>query len=114
VQAAEANLSIGLADNWLRHVQDVRERHRAVIDAAADAAGRADRLCELNVIEQVRHVCQTTIVQDAWRRGQPVSVHGWIYALRDGLLRDLGFTVTDPREVEDTYVRVTTEAHGNA
>jgi carbonic anhydrase len=107
VQAAEANLSIGLADNWLRHVHDVRERHRAVIDAAPDAAARADRLCELNVIEQVRHVCQTTIVQDAWRRSQAVSVHGWIYALRDGLLRDLGFTVNAPGEVEDAYARVT-------
>jgi carbonic anhydrase len=105
VQAAEANVSIGLADNWLRHVQDVRERHRAVVDACQDAGERADRLCELNVVEQVRHVCQTTIVQDAWRRGQGLSVHGWIYGLRDGLLRDLGFTVTAAAEVDEAYSR---------
>ena len=104
VQAAEANLSLGLVDNWLRHVQDVRERHRGLLDAC-DAAGRVDRLCELNVIEQVRNVCQTTVVQDAWRRAQTLSVHGWIYALRDGLLRDLALTVGAATEVEDAYVR---------
>jgi carbonic anhydrase len=105
VQAADANLSLGLVDNWLRHVQDVRERHRAVLDGCRDAAERVDRLCELNVIEQVRNVCQTTVVQDAWRRGQTLSVHGWIYALRDGLLRDLALTVTAPGEVEERYAR---------
>jgi carbonic anhydrase len=105
VQAAEANVSIGLADNWLRHVQDVRERHRAAIDACATPTERANRLCALNVIEQVRNVCHTTVVQDAWRRGQPLSVHGVIYALRDGLLRDLGIAVTNAAELDEAYMR---------
>jgi carbonic anhydrase len=89
VRAALAGSSLGLIDNWLRHVQDVHDRHRAVIDEAADENARADRLCELNVVSQVRHVCQTTIVRDAWRRNQALTVHGWIYSLQDGLLRDL-------------------------
>lgn len=105
VQASEANLSLGLVDNWLRHVQDVRERHRAILDACHDSPERVDRLCELNVIEQVRNVCQTTVVQDTWRRGQMLSVHGWIYGLRDGLLRDLALTVDAAGDVEDTYMR---------
>jgi carbonic anhydrase len=86
-------------------VHNVRERHRELLDRIEDTPARADRLCELNVIEQVRHVCQTTVVQDAWRRGQTLSVHGWIYGLRDGLLRDLGFTVNTPAEIEPTYSR---------
>jgi carbonic anhydrase len=105
VQAADANLSLGLVDNWLLHVHDVRERHRTLLAASATAAERVDRLCELNVIEQVRNVCQTTVVQDAWRRGQRVSVHGWVYALRDGLLRDLGLTVNATHEVDAAYSR---------
>ena len=96
VQAADAGVSLGLIDNWLRHVQDVRERHKVALDATNDPAARLNRLCELNVIEQVRNVCQTTVVQDAWRRAQPLSVHGWIYALSDGLLRDLDVTATTP------------------
>ena len=103
VQAAEAGLSLGLVDNWLRHVQDVRERHRAAVDARRDVDARVDRLCELNVIEQVRNVCQTTVVKDAWGRGQPLAVHGWIYALRDGLLRDLGLTVDRADELDEIY-----------
>ncbi|HVZ21518.1 MAG TPA: carbonate dehydratase, partial [Vicinamibacterales bacterium] len=94
VRAAYEQASLGLIDNWLRHVQDVRDRHWAAVDGAGDEQARVDRLCELNVVEQVRHVCATTIVQDAWRRGQTLQVHGWIYALRDGLLRDLDCTVT--------------------
>jgi carbonic anhydrase len=94
VREAYFNSSLGLIDNWLRHVQDVRDRHDRVIRHAANDETRIDRLCELNVIEQARHVCQTTVVQDAWRRGQPVAIHGWIYSLRDGLLRDLRCTVT--------------------
>jgi carbonic anhydrase len=105
VHAAQADTSIGLVDNWLRHVQDVRERHRALLDACGNAADRVDRLCELNVIEQVRNVCQTTVVRDAWRRGRNVTVHGWIYALRDGLLRDLALTVGTPADIEDAYAR---------
>ena len=75
---------IGLSDNWLRHVQDVRQKHESSLFALPDAALRADRLCELNVIEQAANVCQTTIVQDAWERGQPLQVHGWVYGLKDG------------------------------
>jgi len=82
----------GLVDIWLRHVRDVHEKHLALIDGLP-AERRHDRLCELNVLEQVANVCQTFVVQDAWARGQPLTVHGWIYGLQDGLMRDLGFTV---------------------
>jgi carbonic anhydrase len=80
-------------------VQDVAERHQGIVDATRDENERADRLCVLNVLEQAVHVCRTTIVQDAWRRGQALSVHGLIYSLQDGLLRDLGFTATAADEV---------------
>ena len=82
-------------------MQDVHEQHREAIVSAGELA--VDRLCELNVIEQVRHVAATTIVQDAWRRGQPLTLHGWVYGLRDGLLRDLGFTAAGPGDVLDVY-----------
>ena len=98
VRAVFDGAKLGLIDNWLRHVDDVRQRHeRALASLSGERA--IDRLCELNVIEQAVHVCETTIVQDAWRRGQPLAVHAWIYALEDGLLRDFGFTVTGPTEV---------------
>ena len=99
VGAALRGERIGLSDNWLRHVVDVREMHDPLIAAAGDEARAADRLCELNVIEQVANVCQTTIARDAWARGQALAVHGWIYGIRDGLLRDLGTTVTGLTEV---------------
>jgi carbonic anhydrase len=99
VRGAYAKSSLGLIDNWLRYVQDVRDRYSAVVDAAGDEEARIDRLCELNVVEQVRHVGCTTIVEDAWRRGQGLQIHGWIYALHDGLLRDLRCTVTAPEEL---------------
>jgi carbonic anhydrase len=105
VQAVESNQSLGLVDNWLRHVHNVRERHREMLDRIDGRPARADRLCELNVIEQVRNVCQTTVVQDAWRRGQRLSVHGWIYGLRDGLLRDLSVTFDEPEDVNTGYRR---------
>jgi len=89
VLAALREDRLGLADNWLRHVQDVRSKHEAALRDLATSTERHDRLCELNVREQVINVAQTTIVQDAWARGQSLTVHGWIYALRDGLLRDL-------------------------
>jgi carbonic anhydrase len=92
VRAAYLRSSLGLIDNWLRLVQDVRERHDQLIARETTDEERIDRLCELNVVEQVRHVCHTTIVQDAWRRGQPLAVHGWIYDVSDGLLRDLSCT----------------------
>jgi carbonic anhydrase len=103
IQAAYQRNSLGLIDNWLRHVQDVQDRHARVIGDAGEAA--MDRLCELNVIEQARNVCQTTIVRDAWSRGQKLFVHSWIYSLRDGLLRDLGFIVGTTEEVADAYRR---------
>jgi carbonic anhydrase len=104
IQAAYDRRSLGLIDNWLHHVQDVQERHAAAIAATAPHAA-VDRLCELNVIEQARNVCQTTIVRDAWARGQTLSIHSWIYSLRDGLLRDLEFTVSAGDEVLDRYPR---------
>jgi carbonic anhydrase len=102
VQASLRGDRLGLSDNWLRHVEDVRRKHRRALDAAG-ANGAADRLCELNVIEQVANVCQTTIARDAWERGQELSVHGWIYGLHDGLLRDLNTTVTSRAETEPVY-----------
>jgi carbonic anhydrase len=89
---------IGLADNWLRHVQDVHAKHAARVAAIEDPAARHDRLCELNVIEQVANVCQATIVQDAWARGQRLAIHGWVYGIQDGLLHDLGATVMRSEE----------------
>jgi carbonic anhydrase len=99
VRAAYERTSLGLIDDWLRHVQDVRDRHEPLIQQAVGDEARIDRLCELNVAAQVLHVCQTSIVQAAWRRHQPLAVHGWIYDLRDGLLRDLQCTVTGVEEV---------------
>jgi carbonic anhydrase len=101
VEAAWKGTRFGLADNWLRHVQDVAERHQTLLPAALPESQKVDRLCELNVIEQVVHVCRTTIVLDAWSRGQPLQVHGWIYRLQDGLLRDLEVSVGAPERVEE-------------
>jgi len=103
VQAALRRDRIGLSDNWLRHVQDVREKHGAQIDAAKGEAAAAARLSELNVIEQVANVCQTTIARDAWERNQPLTVHGWIYGIDNGLLRDLNTTVTATQEADMIY-----------
>jgi carbonic anhydrase len=94
VAAALRNQRLGLSDNWLRHVQDVRWKHQGEIDALATEEERLNRLCELNVIEQVVNVSQTTVVHDAWARGQELAVHGVIYAVADGLLRDLEVCVT--------------------
>jgi carbonic anhydrase len=105
IRAAVQRASLGLIDNWLRHVQDVRDRHADTFAGIGDEATAVDRLCELNVVEQARNVCQTTIARDAWTRGQPLSVHSWIYSLRDGLIRDLGFTATRADEVSVEYAR---------
>jgi carbonic anhydrase len=102
VKAAFARTKLGLVDNWLRHVEEVRQRHEQALTALAPEAA-IDRLCELNVIEQARHVCETTMVQDAWARGQQLAVHGCVYGLRDGRLRDLGFFATRSDEVLATY-----------
>ena len=104
VGAALVGKRLGLVDNWLRHIHDVRHKHAGRIDAAAEAE-RADILCELNIIEQVVNVCQTTIVQDAWSRGQPLTVHGLVYALDDGLIRDLGAGVASIGELNPAYAR---------
>jgi carbonic anhydrase len=103
VQAALRGDRLGLSDNWLRHIQDVCDKHRSLLSGIADPAHAADRLCELNVIEQVRNVCETTIARDAWDRGQELSVHGWIYGLHDGLLHDLGSTVTAFTQAEAVH-----------
>ena len=113
VQAALRRDRIGLADNWLRHVQDVQEKHAGRLGAAAGAAagrmardgGRSvhDRLCELNVIEQVANVCHTSIARDAWERGQELAVHGWIYGIGDGLLRDLNINATGTENARSAY-----------
>ncbi len=101
VDAALRRDRLGLSDNWLRHVQDVRQKHEKVVAAAG--TGSANRLCELNVIEQVANVCQTTIVLDAWERGQELAIHGWIYGLENGLLRDLNVTVAAADETVAAY-----------
>jgi carbonic anhydrase len=105
VAAAMGSASLGLIDNWLRHIQDVRDRHPALLAAAGKAA--TDRLCELNVLEQALNVCRTTVVKDAWNRGQDVAVHGLIYSVADGLLKDLDFRAsgeTDSAEVFEQAV----------
>jgi carbonic anhydrase len=103
VAAALEDRRIGLADNWLRHIQDVHAKHGPRVESVSGNAARIDRLCELNVIEQVANVCQTTIVRDAWDRGQQLAVHGWAYGLKDGLVHDLLTTVTRPDEAMAAY-----------
>ena len=99
VRAAMDNRELGLADNWLGHVRDVRERHKEALGRIEDAEKRYDRLCELNVMEQALNVCTSSVVRSAWKHGQDLTVHGWIYSLKDGLIRDLGFCVSGPGEV---------------
>ena len=96
VHAALERRRVGLADNWLRHVQDVHQKHERYLGEVLPSKERRDRLCELNVLEQVINVCQTTIVQDAWERGQNLTVHSWVYSLEDGIVRDLGMAVSQP------------------
>ena len=103
VRAALQGTRVGLADNWLRHVQDVRLRHRKRIDHLGDQQQQEDVLCEMNVIEQVGNVALSTVIQDAWLRGQKVAVHGLVYGLRDGLLKDLDVTMDRPDTVVDVF-----------
>ena len=103
VRAALRCERVGLADNWLRHVQDVREKHDECLCRLADETARSSRLCELNVIEQAANVCATTMVRDAWERGQTLNVHAWIYGLCDGLLRDLNFLASSGTEAAENY-----------
>jgi carbonic anhydrase len=103
VLAALRDEKLGLTDNWLRHIQDVRRKHEAELDALESEKQRHNRLCELNVVEQVLNASQTTVVRDAWARGQSLAVHGWIYDIRDGLLRDLGICLTAEEELAAAY-----------
>ena len=104
VLAALLNRRFGLIDNWLRHIQDVRNKHAAILESFPEE-DRHDRLCELNVIEQVVNVSETTIVQDAWQRGQELTIHGWVYRLQDGILRDLRMSTTDGTAMDFQYQR---------
>jgi carbonic anhydrase len=103
VRAAMSTQPLGLIDNWLRHIRDVQLWNREELMAIEDLEARTNRLAELNVEAQVANVCHTTIVQDAWRRGQSLAVHGWIYSLADGLLRDLGLAVERPEQIPEEY-----------
>ena len=103
VTAAHANRTLGLIDNWLRHIQDVAQKHGALLAAHDDPEERLRRLCALNVIEQAVNAAQTTVVRQAWDRGQLLSVHAWVYAISDGLLRDLHMTVTGTAELMPAY-----------
>jgi len=106
VKAALENSKLGLIDNWLRHIQDVVEKHETTLAALPTAQDRFHRLCELNVMEQAINVCQTTIIQSAWNRGQELTVHGWIYGLTDGLIHDLNVSAGDAQELKVVYERV--------
>ena len=108
VSAALFRDRLGLVDNWLRHIQDVRRKHENLLKRIEDPTFRADRLCELNVIEQVANVCRTTAVRDAWERGQQLNVHGWIYGLRDGLLSDIGVTIDNWPEITPVCTKAVT------
>ena len=110
VRAALNDIRVGLADNWIRHVQDVRNRHQAWL-STLPAAEQVDALGELNVIEQARNVCQTTVVQDAWARGQELVVHGWFYGLHDGLLQDLKVTVPGAAEMATAFDEAISALH---
>lgn len=118
VHAALTGTRVGLVDNWLRHVADVSQKHADLLASVQGDAARHARLCELNVVEQVVNVCQTTVVQDAWARGQKLSVHGWVYSLRDGLVRELGMGVDSNEELPEalalamTHIRDRLEDEG--
>ncbi|CDG81133.1 carbonic anhydrase family protein [Janthinobacterium agaricidamnosum NBRC 102515 = DSM 9628] len=114
VHAAMTGTRVGLVDNWLRHVQDVHQKHERYLGDVLSAHQRQDRLCELNVTEQVSNVCQTTIVQDAWERGQELHVHGWVYGLKDGLLNNLDMTVSGPDELASRVANRLTHYADNA
>jgi carbonic anhydrase len=105
VRSALSSDRLGLCDNWLRHVQDVREQHEGRLGVLSSRTDREDHLCELNVLEQVMHVCQSSIVRDAWERRQSLEIHGWIYGLTNGLVRDLEYSAGNPAESLAGYER---------
>jgi carbonic anhydrase len=106
VRAAVENVRVGLADNWIRHVKDVNELHGSYLGRVLNMSERVDRLCELNVIEQVINVCRTSSVEDAWSRGQPLTIHGWVYGVHDGIARDMGISIANAAELADRYKTV--------
>ncbi|MBU3629641.1 carbonate dehydratase [Polynucleobacter sp. AP-Melu-500A-A1] len=108
VHAALSDRRVGLADNWLRHVKDVHQKHERYLGEVLPTPKRQDRLCELNVIEQVINVCETTIVQDAWANGQELTVHGWVYRLDTGLIKDLGMSSSSIEEMKTRYTKTLT------
>lgn len=103
VNAALNNSRLGLVDNWLRHVQDVRDRHVALLDAFDDPTLRHDKLCELNVMQQVVNISQNSVMREAWVRGQNVTIHGWCYSINDGLIRDLGMSSRSREEALERF-----------
>jgi carbonic anhydrase len=111
VNAALHNRRLGLVDNWIRHVQDVRDKHLTQLQSLSFVGAQEDRLCELNALEQVLNVCQTSIVQDAWARGQSLTVHSWIYSLLDGRVRDLGLTASALDDVQPGYHEALARLH---
>ncbi len=112
VQAALENTRLGLIDNWLRHIQDVGRDYRLILEAADSREARLDKLCEINVIEQVMNAGQTTVVQDAWRRGQTISIHGWIYHITDGIFRDLQVTLDSLEDLNDLGLKMIDKQKG--
>jgi carbonic anhydrase len=112
VHAACDHRQFGLIDNWLRHIKDIYVRHKDELESISDPKARGDRMCELNVIEQVKNVCHTTIVQNAWAAGQPLAVHGLIYGLQDGLLKDLAVRISSEQQLENIYRMRMGEAAG--
>lgn len=111
VRAALEQQKFGLIDNWLRHIQDIVRKHTVLFGAVKSKDVQVDMLCELNVIEQVENVCLTTVIQDAWNRGQEVEVHGWVYGLNDGLAKDLGVSIGRDDETDQTYRRSVQELY---
>ena len=114
VKAAQKKARIGLADNWIRHVQDVQDKHGKYLGSILKESERFDGLCELNVIEQVMNVCQTSSVQDAWLKNQDLTVHGWIYDLKDGCVRDLGVSIKSATELESRYQSTLTKNYSHS
>ena len=106
VHAALDNKRLGLVDNWIRHVRDVHQKHETYLGQLTKTTEQFERLCELNVIEQVVHVCQTSSVQEAWSKAEPLTVHGWVYGLKDGLMRDLDISVANAAELSERYQTV--------
>ncbi|KAB2924098.1 MAG: carbonate dehydratase [Bacteroidetes bacterium] len=111
VKAALERKRYGLIDNWLRHIQDVHQKYAPIVDGAGTHEQQVDRLCELNVIEQVLNVCETTVIQDAWARGADLNVHGWIYGLKDGIVRDLNVTMNDPADMLRVHDNAISHVH---